>query len=155
MWQLIKYEIYYNWYYLILITVLFLTYTVLSLFDIQLTDSPEFMIDYWGGIFSLVVYVFLFSTWGSRVKEKRIRFHSLLPLSQQHNSYSRFWLAGLPFFAIIAYLVFFGQSDLNKGLVGFFSSKSFQYAKLIFSPLGLIILATTIFSLRKRRSYLS
>jgi hypothetical protein len=220
MWQLIKSELHYNWYHFSMISIFFLVYTALSLFDIQLLTSPEFEIDYWGGIYSIILYAFLFSIWGTRLKEKRVRYYSLLPLSQKQNSLSRFWFAALPFIFIIGYLilaqlisidswhnetgsligqlgvtlilfagfirgrddwfsywnfgkrtaaafitvliiqiivvfVFLEMGDLNKGLVGLYGPEAFHYAKLIFSLLGFAILITSIFSYRKRRTYLT
>jgi hypothetical protein len=220
MWKLIKSELRYNWYQFSMISIFFLVYTALSLFDIQLLTSPEFEIDYWGGIYSIILYAFLFSIWGSRLKEKRIRYYSLLPLSQKQNSLSRFWFAALPFIVIIVYLilvqliiidswhnetgsligqlgvtlilfagfirgrddwfsywnfgkkttaafvtvlvvqiivvfVFLEMGNLNKGLVGLYGPEAFHYAKLIFSLLGFAILITSIFSYRKRITYLT
>jgi len=220
MWKLIKYEFNYNWYHISMLVVLFIVYTMFSIFDLQLTTSPEFEIDYWGGIYSIVIYAFLFSTWGVRSKEKRIRYHSLLPISQKINAFSRFWIATFPFLAITIYLVvvqlitidnwhaetgsligqvgvclilfagflrgrddwyshwmfgkrtqaafvavliiqiivvfvFLEMKELNNGLVGLYGPEAFHYAKLIFPLLGFIILVTTVFSYRKRRSYLS
>jgi hypothetical protein len=220
MWQVIKYELKYNSYYIILLTILFFTYTILSILDFQLTNKREFEIDYWGGIYSLIVYIFLFSVWGTRIKEKRIRLHSLLPITQSKNSLSRFWFAGMPFIVILFYLIivnliivtnwhaetgsmigqigiaftvfagfikgrddwfshwnlgkryraafvtvfiiqiivvfiFTGKPGINEVLVNKFGPDGFHYASLIFTLLGFVILVTTIFSFRKRRSYLN
>ncbi len=220
MWKLIKSELHYNWYHFSMLLVLFLVYTTLSLFDFQLLTSPEFEIDFWGGIYSIILYAFLFSIWGSRLKEKRIRYYSLLPISLNQNSLSRFWFAALPFIVIIIYLilvqliiidgwhnetgsligqlgvtlilfagfirgrddwfsywnfgkriaaafvtiliiqivvvfVFLEMEVLNKGLVGLYGHDAFQYEKLIFSFLGFVILITSIYSYRKRRTYLT
>jgi len=106
MWKLIKSEFKYNWYYLFIVIISFIAYTVFALMDFQLLRSPEFEIDYWGGIYSIVLYAFLISVWGTRLKEKRIRYHSLLPISQKQNSLSRFWFAAIPFVVIIVYLIF-------------------------------------------------
>ncbi len=220
MWQVIKYELKYNSYYVILLSVLFFTYTILSILDFQLTDKPEFEIDYWGGIYSLIIYIFLFSVWGTRIKEKRIRLHSLLPITQSKNSLSRFWFAGMSFLVILFYLIivnliivnnwhaetgsmigqigiaftvfagfikgrddwfshwnlgkryraafvtvfiiqiivvfiFTGKPGINEVLINKFGPDGFHYASLIFTLLGFVILVTTIFSFRKRRSYLN
>jgi hypothetical protein len=220
MWQVIKYELKYNSYYVILLSVLFFTYTILSILDFQLTDEPEFEIDYWGGIYSLIIYIFLFSVWGTRIKEKRIRLHSLLPITQSKNSLSRFWFAGMSFLVILFYLIivnliivnnwhaetgsmigqigiaftvfagfikgrddwfshwnlgkryraafvtvfiiqiivvfiFTGKPGINEVLINKFGPDGFHYASLIFTLLGFVILVTTIFSFRKRRSYLN
>lgn len=220
MWQVIKYELKYNSYFLVLLSLLFLVYTILSIFDIQLTRSPEFEIDYWGGLYSLVIYLYLFSVWGVRIKENRIRLHSLLPITESNNSLAQFWFAGLPFMVILFYLIiinliivsnwhaetgsmigqigiaftvfagfikgrddwfshwnlgkryraafvtvfiiqiivvliFTGKPDLNKSLVNKFGPDGFHYASLIFPLLGFVILVTTIYSFRKRRTYLS
>jgi len=98
-------EFKYNWYYLVILSFLFSAYTLLNLFDFQLTRSPAYEIDYWGGIYSIIIYAYLFAIWGTRVKEKRILLHALLPLSQKQNSLTRFWIASLPFYLIIIYLV--------------------------------------------------
>lgn len=219
MWKLIKYDYLYNWYYLTMLGLSFIIYTVLSIFNLQLTDAPEFIIDYWGGIYSIIIYAFIISTWGNRLKERRIRLHTLLPYSLKKQSLIRFYIALLPMLFITLYLLIiqlflvfnwhnetgsmigqlgvcfillagfirgrddwfshwnFGKrtqaafisviiiqivvvflfleiKELNKGMISIFGSDGFQYAKLIFPALGFIILTTTIFSYRKRKSYL-
>jgi len=105
MWQLIKTELLYNTYQLIMLAVFFLLYTTFSLFDLQITKAPEFEIDYWEGIYGIIIYAFLFSIWGIRLKEKRIRYHSLLPITQKTNSLLRFWIASIPFIFLTVYLI--------------------------------------------------
>jgi len=104
--NLLKSEIKYNWHFFSMLFILFMVYTVFSLFDFQLTTSPKFEIDYWGGLYSIIIYAFLISIWGTKLKEKRIRHFSLLPISQKQNSLSRFWFAAFPFMLIVTYLVF-------------------------------------------------
>lgn len=105
MWNLVKSEIRYNWYFLLILIVIFPIYTVCSILDLQLTTAPEFEIDYWGGLYSIIIYAFLISLWSTKIKEKRIRHFALLPVTQKENSLSRFWFAALPFIVIIVYLI--------------------------------------------------
>jgi hypothetical protein len=202
-----------------MLSIFLIAYTILSLLNLQLTTSPLWEIDYWGGIFSLILYAYLIITWGSRINEKRIRMHSLLPLKEDHLAALRFSIAVLPYINIIFYLVLVhliiidqwhaetgsilgqigitlilfagfirGRDDwfshwnlgrrfsstfvtvliiqvilvfvfttkpgFNRYLVDTFSPDAFNYASLIFPALGFAILITTIFSFKKRRSYL-
>lgn len=105
MWQLIKTETIYNKYQLLALGFTFILYSTFSVFDLQITTAPEFEIDYWGGIYGIFIYAFLISIWGTRIKEKRIRYYSLLPITQKSNSHLRFWIAFLPFFILIIYLI--------------------------------------------------
>lgn len=105
MWKIIKSDFLYNWYFHTLLVVLLLGYNLLSNYNIQILSGPEFEIDYWGGIYSLIIYAFLFSTWGKRIKEKRIIQHSLLPLTITQNASARFWIVALPFLFINVYMI--------------------------------------------------
>jgi hypothetical protein len=220
MWHIIKYELKYYWYYHTILIIAFLIYTTLALFDLQLTTAPEYEIDYWGGIYSIITYAFLFSVWGNRVMEKRIRLHSLLPVKEKQYSLARFSFAALPFIVIVFYLVimhlmfiniwhketgsligqlgvtlilfsaylktrddwfsywnfgkrvsmafvtvliiqvivvfvFVEMESFKNGLVEYYGYSALNYATLIFPLLGFVILISSIYSLRKRRSFLS
>jgi len=220
MWKIIKSEIQYKWYLFATLGLLLLVYTLFALLNYQLLEGAEWEIDYWGGLYSLAIYVFLFLTWGIRIKENRVRCFAVLPIIQKKNALARFWIAAIPFIAIIAYLIFihlifidvwhnetssligqigvtlilfsaylktrddwssywnFGKrirtafvtvlmiqvfvvfiflemDSFNKGLMGLWGPEAFHYAKLIFPLLGFIILISTAFSFRKRRTYLS
>ena len=85
--------------------ILFIAYTPFVLMDYQILTSPEFEIDSWGGIYSLILSVYLLIVWGNRIKENRIRIHILLPVSQNISSLNRFWLASIHYFAILFYLI--------------------------------------------------
>jgi LPXTG-motif cell wall-anchored protein len=56
---------------------------------------------------------------------------------------------------IIAVIIVFEEFQLHKSIVELFGISDFLYSNLIFPLLGLIILATSIYSFRKRRSYLA
>ncbi|MDX1699807.1 MAG: hypothetical protein R3250_04265 [Melioribacteraceae bacterium] len=220
MFNVLKYEMIYHrypWLILILATSL---YTTFSLFDFQLTTSPLWEIDYWGALYSLIIYSYLISVWGKRINEKRVRMLNLLPITQNHNSLLRFSTAFLPYVFMIIYLVtihlliierwhaetgsMIGQVGItlilfagfvrgrddwfshwnfgkrfraafvsvliiqivvvfifaekpgwNAHLINNYGMEAFHYANLIFPLLGLIILITTFFSFRNRKSYLS
>jgi hypothetical protein len=101
----LKYEMIYHrnpWLILILATSL---YTIFSIFDFQLTTSPFWEIDYWGALYSLIIYSYLINVWGKRVSEKRVRMHTLLPIPQNHNSLLRFSEAVLPYIFMIVYFI--------------------------------------------------
>ena len=97
MLNLLKYELSYNWYHLLMLSIFFIAYTFLSLFNFQLTDAPEFKTDYWGGIYSIVIYAFLFSIWGTRLKEKRLRYHGVARVARilSPESWRNGWGKGL------------------------------------------------------------
>jgi len=104
-WRVLKYEVNYYKYHLLTLALFIVMYTIFSLFDFQLTNSPDWEIDYWGGIISLILYTYLIIVWGTRIKEKRIRLHNLLPISQKHNAYLRLSISSLPFIFLIIYLI--------------------------------------------------
>ena len=105
MWQLIKSELTYNSYQHLFLGIVFILYSIFSIFDLQITTAPEFEIDYWGGIYGIFIYAFLISIWGTRLKEKRIRYHALLPITQKSNSYLRLLIASIPFLILMFYLI--------------------------------------------------
>jgi hypothetical protein len=55
---------------------------------------------------------------------------------------------------VFVVLIFTVKPGMNKALVNEFGPNAFNYASLIFPFLGFAILVTTIFSFRKRKSYL-
>lgn len=106
MWKILKSEFIYNWYFHTTLILLILGYSLLSNYNVQILAGPEFDIDYWGGIYSIVIYAFLFLTWGNRIREKRILQHLLLPVTITQNAYARFLIVALPFLFINIYLIF-------------------------------------------------
>ena len=101
----LKYEMIYHKYPWLMLLLATLLYTMFSLFDFQLTTSPLWEIDYWGALYSLIIYSYLIVVWGKRINEKRVRMHNLLPIPQNHNSFLRFCAAASPYFFMIIYFI--------------------------------------------------
>jgi hypothetical protein len=76
-----------------------------SIFDFQLTTAPLWEIDYWGALYSVIIYSYLLTVWGKRINENRVRMHNLLPVPQNHNSFFRFTVAALPYVFMIIYFI--------------------------------------------------
>ena len=89
MWQIVKSELSYNMAFIAGLGVFFAGYTCITLFDIQLFSGPMVDIDFWGALFALFFYMLVYSMWVVRLKEKRIRLHSVLPVSQRSIAVSR------------------------------------------------------------------
>ena len=105
MWKIIKYEFEYNWYYSFILIVLFIIYSIMTLVDFQLTTSLGHEFEYWEDVYGIILYIIIVSLWGNRLKEKRIRNHALLPLTERQISQSRFWFVTLPLITIVTYLI--------------------------------------------------
>ncbi len=105
MWQLMKSELKYNWIEFAVLAVTFSSYSLFVLFDFQLITDKRFEIDYWGGFYSLLLIIFVYTVWLMRLKEKRIRYFALLPISNKELAFERFLLAAFPFIIVFVYLV--------------------------------------------------
>lgn len=221
MWQLVKSEIkYYKIAFTapIFFTIMFQIIAFYVLISLANMDGKIILTknnDMWGG-YSVVIFFSIFSIWQTRLKEKRVRFISILPVSNKQLALSRFWVAIIPFTTLLFYFIVshiivinFWNIELSIPLlelgiifilfVGFirarddwFSHWNFgkrtqaalvsvliiqiivvaiflnlpdayrkstsiigNYAEIIFFLLGLVIMATTIFSYQKRKTYLS
>ena len=75
-------EIRYNLPFLFGLGVFFIGYTIISVFDMQLFTRSLQDIDFWGGLFAFFYYLLIYVMWMVRIKEKRLRLHSTLPVSQ-------------------------------------------------------------------------
>ena len=67
--EIVKSELKYNSPILILFGSPFPLYTICVLADFQLLSGPMWDIDYWGGIYSLIIYMLLFIFWGIQLLE--------------------------------------------------------------------------------------
>jgi hypothetical protein len=105
MWQLIKTEFKYNFISFFFAGILFPLYTFFALIDYQLLEGPRWEIDYWAGLLSLFLYLIYFIVWSFRIKEFRIRMHSLVPLSNSQISLARLLFAILPLILIFFYII--------------------------------------------------
>jgi hypothetical protein len=83
------------------------SYTIASLFDIQLLDPKIFGVDYWGGIIAGFLYLIYFIMMPIRIKEERERQNLLLPLSFKQIAVSDALYFGLPLLLTLVYLLFF------------------------------------------------
>lgn len=198
-------------------TEFFVLYTTSDL-DIKSVHSKN--VETWGGFYSLVIFISIFSIWSTRIKEKRERVLAILPLTAKQIALSRFWFAVIPLTILVSYLLIFhltvncvwdislrlplvqlgvvfilfagfirarddwfshwnfGRRFQNafvtvliiqimvvvlfvvlpksyEGSVSSFDKAFYYYVKSIFYLLGLVIMATTIFSFIKRKSYLN
>ena len=102
---MLKSEISYQKIFLISMALIFPLYTLFAVTDTQLLEGQEFEIDYWGAIAGLFVYSFYFIIYTLRIKEKRIRMLTVLPVSVGDISQSRILLTVLPMLTILTYLV--------------------------------------------------
>jgi hypothetical protein len=82
-------EIKYNLPFLLGMGIFFIGYAVVSLFDVQLFTGSQLDTDFWGGLFSFFFYLLIYAMWIIRVKEKRLRLHSALPVTLNVNAVSR------------------------------------------------------------------
>jgi len=103
--KLIKYEFNYTSPIWIVLTGLLLIYTMFSLFDFQILSGPEFEIDYWGAFYSMFLYIMIFMMWFQKIKENRLRMHSLLPISKSDLSILRVKFYGIPMIVLLGYLL--------------------------------------------------
>jgi hypothetical protein len=86
---LTKTEIGYNISFLAGLGFFFTGYTCITLFDIKRFSGTMLDVDFWGALFAFFFYLLIYSMWIVRLKEKRIRLHSILPVSQKTNTISR------------------------------------------------------------------
>lgn len=61
--------------------------------------------DTWAVFYSFVILFSIFSIWQTRLKEKRDRFFSMLPLSYRQLAFSRFWFAIIPITILLLYFI--------------------------------------------------
>ena len=115
-------------------------------------------------VFHLLIIKNLHSETGSLINQTGvclILFSGFLKIRDDWYSYwnlgKRFRLAFVTvfIFQILVVIIFFEEVQTNKKIVDIYGIEDFHYSSLIFPILGFIILATTIYSYRKRRSYLT
>ncbi len=82
-------EVKYNLAFLIGLGIFFIGYTVISLFELELFTRSLQDVDFWGGMFSFFFYLLIYVMWMIRIKEKRLRYHATLPVSQKAIAVSR------------------------------------------------------------------
>jgi hypothetical protein len=87
--SLVSSELRYNLALLLGIAFLFAGYSIISIFEIQFFNRPPADVDFWGALFALFFYLLIYSMWMIRIKEKRLRLHSILPVQQRVNAFSR------------------------------------------------------------------
>lgn len=119
-------------------------------------------------IYLIVLHLIIFNNWHSETASLinqigvcLILFSGFLKTRDDWYSYwnlgKRFRSAFVTVFIvqIIALIIVFEEIQLNKSIVESFGINDFLYSNLIFPLLGFILLITSIYSFRKRRSYLA
>ena len=69
--------------------------------DLAQTESA----DTWAVFYSFVLLFSIFSIWQTRLKEKRNRFFSMLPLSYKQLAFGRFWFSIIPITILLFYFI--------------------------------------------------
>ena len=113
MWTIIKSEIVYAKNKINAGIFLLMAFSIFALLDIKVFEGSSFIGKYLWAIFvSFGTYILVYLIWQIRIKEKRDRYHSQLPLSVNTISTARWMFAVLPIFSVIAFLLII-QSVLN------------------------------------------
>ena len=111
MWKLFKSELkYYQVAFAapIFFTILFQATEFFVLYitsDLDIKSVHSKNVETWGGFYSLVIFISIFSIWSTRFKEKRERVLAILPLTAKQIALSRFWFAVIPLTILVFYLL--------------------------------------------------
>lgn len=105
MWRLIKAEIGYNKY-LIILSILFpLIFTIYSTLNVKVFQHVYFLRKYsWTIIVGFGLYFVIYAIWTMRIKEKRDRMHSIIPLKIKQISTVRYIFGVIPILVTVIYL---------------------------------------------------
>jgi hypothetical protein len=142
---LVKAEFSYNFAILTGLGIFFAGYTIITLFDIQLLSGPMLDVDFWGALFAFFFYLLIYSMWIVRLKEKRIRLHSTLPVSQRTNAISRM------LFIVSIIIISFIYITVQLVLVPSWYDESSG----IFAQLGFVFIVFSLFIISRDLWYLN
>ena len=113
MWEIIKSEIVYAKMKITAGIIILIIFSIFALLDIKVFEGSSFIGKYLWAIFvSFGTYILVYLIWQIRIKEKRDRYHSQLPISINTISKARWLFAALPIFSVIAFLLII-QSVVN------------------------------------------
>ena len=105
MWSLIKAEMGYNKYLIILSILLPIIFTVYSAINVKIFQQIYFLQKYsWTIIVSFGLYFVIYAIWAMRVKERRDRLHSFIPIEINKISIARYIFGLIPLLVTIIYL---------------------------------------------------
>ncbi len=105
MWRLIKNEISYFSNIFLVIAAILATFTIFTNIDYQPFKSNSFWNKYfWAALIGTGSYLLVYLIWNQRVKEKRDRFHALLPMSVKYIARARIIFGLFPVICVAGYL---------------------------------------------------
>jgi hypothetical protein len=90
MWQLVKAELKYNKQYLFFISLFILIYAAFAITDFRLVSKTLLEKGSWGILFMAILFFSFYIIWLNRMREKRTRMFSLLPIQIHKIALSRF-----------------------------------------------------------------
>ena len=105
MWTIIKSEIEYNIYWIVLALALPVSFTIFGLNDIRFFEETPFLKKYFWNIYvSFVFYLAIILIWSIRAKEKRDRLIALLPHKKSYIAFTKFLMVVIPYVVLICYI---------------------------------------------------
>ena len=137
MWRLIKSEIDYFSHILMIIVSLLIAFTIFSNLNIQLFKESRFWNRYfWAALIGTGTYFLIYIIWNQRLRERRDRFHALLPIKTKSIASARILFGLFPVFFVALFLLLIGFLSSNNMKNDFYGS----FAQLGLSFIFLVII---------------
>ena len=139
MWRLIKSEIIYFSHILLVIAGLLAAFTIFSNLNIQLFKESRFWNRYfWAALIGTGSYLLVYIIWNQRIRERRDRFHALLPVKTRYIASARILFGLFPVIFVSLYLLILDSISVNNSSGDI--SRSFAQLGLSFIFLVIILI---------------